>query len=263
MKYRYKILSVLLILTMIGSVYAAVQTSQLYTGCVAASNSKGITIGTVYNVKAGTSPISTCKTGDYQASLYDKIQIDSLISSITNQINSLATRISNLESDPYPKLYTNRYNFTSFNVNNGNSQLASLTFTLPRDAIVQIQTDGMFINWLGYSAIGFDVFDTNGNQDCLDWCQMVFYGDGKYDGSGQWTGFEQSKAGNLKAGTYTVKVHGLAYGSASYQTDNSVGVWTRITVTAYDINKGDIQQPMITQKSSANPNIAVAPPRKQ
>lgn len=263
MKYRYKILSVLLIILLIGSAYAAVQSSYTYTGCLATSVTKIASKGTFYNMQSGNKPTSACQTGDYQISLYDKVQVDSLINIVTNQINSLATRISNLESDPYPKLYTMKYNFTSFNVNNGNSPLASLTFTLPRDAIVQIQTDGMFINWLGYSAIGFDVFDANGNQDCLDWCQMVFYGDGKYDGSGQWTGFEQSKAGNLKAGTYTVKVHGLAYGSASYQTDNSVGVWTRIIVTAYDINKGGIQQPMITQKSSANPNTAVAPPRKQ
>ncbi len=134
-----------------------------YTGCLATKVGKFTPNGIFYNFQLGTTPISTCNS-DLQISVYDKSYIDNVINILQIQINSIINRISNLENDPYPKLYSIPYNVTRFNVDSGDNQFATLTFTLPKDAIVQIQTDGMLIDWRGYAAVNFDV-DTN---NCVD-----------------------------------------------------------------------------------------------
>jgi hypothetical protein len=236
MRPIYKILSVLFILILTGSVYAAVQSSYTYTGCLAANTPLQISSldkGTFYNIQPGSQPISACKTGDYLVSLYDQVQVDSLINTITNQINSLTTRISNLENDPYPAVYAAPYKVTGLPTNNQIYELNSLTFVLPKDAYCIIQEDGMMISYLGYAYTNL-IIDNNGGQG-------AWYGDGKYDGSGEWTGFEKADVQYLTAGAHTVRVDGLTYGG-------NPEAFARISVTALD--KGMIQNQAVQSTGS-------------
>jgi hypothetical protein len=168
--------------------------------------------------------------------------IKTQIISLTDQINQLINRVTNLENDPYPRLYTMNYNVTTFLCNPSPeaciTQLATLTFTLPKDATVQVQVDGRFDNWGGWLDIGFFDYNADG-VSCIDpICGEPNYG--LSTTQGQRTGFEQSKAGYFKAGTHTIKVS--ASESLSFFTVNSQA-WTRISATAYDVNKAEIHQP--------------------
>ncbi len=88
-------------------------------------------------------------------------------------------------------------------------------------------------------------------------CQSVWYGNGDYNGD-EWTGFEQTKVGYLTAGIHTIRVHGLAYGSAD--SNNTMLVFARISATAYDTNNANIQSVNQNAKNNQNNQNIVTPP---
>lgn len=228
-------------------------------------NSKGITIGTFYNVKAGTSPISTCKTGDYQTSLYDKIQIDSLISSVTNQINSLATRVTNLENNPYPATYTmydpNYYTINGSGTVGGNNvyyytQVENYQFYLPKPTYVNIEVSGQYDGIIGGNE--FDLVATIDSPTGYA-CNVQCFGR-QYSFNSSfwpWTGFQMAGSKYLSAGYHSIQIAGFENGIQEAFICSGTGVKgcggggileTYISVAAVD--KGTTQNQVQIAQSS-------------
>lgn len=142
-------MSALLMLALIGSVYATMQSSYTYTGCLANSSTSKISKGTIYNVKPGTSPISACRTGDYQISLYDKIEVDSLINSLTNQIASLSDKTANIENNMENKSFSATFLSWAWDTGTGictptdcTKDIISNEFYLPVESYVYVSSSG-------------------------------------------------------------------------------------------------------------------------
>lgn len=115
MKKIYKgIISILIISMLAAGAISAV--SGPYTGCVTTKVGKFVPNGIFYNFQPGTTPISTCNSGDYQISVYEKTFIDNAISNLQTQINSLTTRVSNLENNQSQTYIFGKTNDTWTNV---------------------------------------------------------------------------------------------------------------------------------------------------
>jgi hypothetical protein len=148
------------------------------------------------------------------------------LTALESNVKKILTRLTNLESNPYPAIYTTSQTYTQLLINNQEYTLDNLTFVLPKAAYVNVQGDGMITSWLGYAYANL-VIDGQGGQ-------VVWYGSGNYNGSGERTGFEKSEVRYLSAGTHTAKVVGLTYGSVG-----TAVAWAKISAVAYD--KGSIQ----------------------
>jgi hypothetical protein len=148
------------------------------------------------------------------------------LTALEYNVKKILTRLTNLESNPYPAIYTTSQIYTQLPINNQEYTLDNLTFVLPKAAYVNVQGDGMITSWLGYAYTNL-VIDGQGGQ-------VVWYGSGNYNGSGERTGFEKSEVRYLSAGTHTAKVVGLTYGSVG-----TAVAWAKISAVAYD--KGSIQ----------------------
>lgn len=226
MRPIYKILSVLSILILIGTVYAATQSSYTYTGCLAANTTLQISNldkGTFYNVQPGGQPISACKPGDYLISLYDQVQIDSLMNAITNQINSLTTRISALENNPYPRTFNKATTYTGITTPNQWTELTEYTFYLPINADVQIEGYGSLDNFEYYSGIYPEVDGVT--------IGYAWFGDGSPNS--WWTNWDVPvDMKNMDPGYHTVRFYGEVYGVGGQYSN--VQTWTGMYITALD-----------------------------
>lgn len=213
MRQIYKILSVLLILTLIGSVYAAVQSSYTYTGCLAANSTSSIQKGTLYNLRPGTTPITACKIGDYQISLYDKKQVDSLINSLSNQITSLSNRVSNLENNQSQIYIFGNRQVCCKSIGNGWnnwSEITNYTFYLPVDSYVYVESSGNIANFYDYAAINLGI-DYNPLGDTTN-----YRGYGEYPVGSSYvrqSGFQISNVYFLTKGYHTIHLSGWAAAS--------------------------------------------------
>jgi len=200
MKPIYKILSVLSILILTGSVYAAVQSSYTYTGCLAANTPLQISSldkGTFYNIQPGSQPISTCKPGDYMVSLYDKVQLDSLINTITNQINSLTGRATNLENNQ-------RYIQGSFQIvsnqaiDNYMKTINTIVFDVPGDSNVYVEVSG----WVFGSSNPFYMAMDVDQEPCgPSWCWTK---DMRFINPQSTTNLQRSEVYRLSKGSHTI-----------------------------------------------------------
>lgn len=200
-KKRRIAISALIVLMLAGGIYGAVTvTTGPYTGCVTTASSAKMANGTFYNMQSGLSPSNPCRINDIQISLYEKTYIDKALAYLQYQINSLSSRVTNLENQntyvagDYAGVYEN---FTPSS--NTMKTIATYQFYLPEDSYVYYQSSGSIETDKGiWVAMGMD-----GNP-CPGGCYVD-----KLRGlpAGPYVGFEMSDAGSasvLTKGYHTI-----------------------------------------------------------
>lgn len=172
----------------------------------------------------------------------DVNSIKTQIMSLTDQLNQLLNRVTNLENVPYPAIYSNSGNWQEFK-DNKSHYLENLTFVLPKDAYVTIQTDSDLLFWNGW-AYTFPFVD--GVQQVRAGTETGIAGQAfpmdqnLFTQWGSQVSFTNSFTMQLNAGQHTVGLLGMVYAPAPV-----CGCWgarTKIIVTAYDM-KGNINIP--------------------
>jgi hypothetical protein len=230
MKQIYKVISIFMILILISTTAMAAKPTSAPTPTPISNPEQ------VQNAR-----LTTLETNDTLQKTNNSEQqglVNGLINqltSLTNRITSLENSVTNLVNDPYPAIYsTGNSNWQEFYDNNEH-QLGSLSFVLPKDAYVIIQTDSDIDFW-NVSAISYIIVD-NIPKSYSSYGNAWPFATTSSSDWGQTAHFADSVALRLNAGQHTVNVNGSAWKKAPM-----CECWdgqARIIATAYDI-KGSI-----------------------